>query len=204
MVKKESKKSKNKKKNTKKEQFNNDTFMFSMLLSVTCMLLVALKPYHFTLFSHSLTFSLLIIPIVIFISNYITKKYNFQNSFMSIIISTLMMIAFLLLVTNLTNKPVKLIEILGDPICYFISMFINLAIYYYILTNISTKSSMIIINYLFTMLLYTFLCIIFFNNIVLTNNFWTELLICSIIQFFISLILVYFDMKIERGIAKEK
>ena len=71
-TKKSTKKTKNKRsvKSRKSiEKYNNDIFMLSMLLSVTCVLAVALKTYQFTIFGNTLTFSLFIVPFIIFISN---------------------------------------------------------------------------------------------------------------------------------------
>lgn len=204
MTKKEEKKVTRKRKTTKKkkEEFSNDAFMLSMLLAVTCVLATSLKAYEFTLFNHTLTFSLLVLPIIVFISNYITKKQGFKNSLYSIIISTLMIITFLLLIENLTNQKANVMEILGYSISCFVSLFINLAIYYYILINMSSKSIMIGINYIFIMILNSFLNLIFFHELALTNDFWAEFTIAIIIQIIMSTILVYLDMKIERGIEK--
>lgn len=204
MTKKEEKKVVRKRKTTKKkkEEFSNDSFMLTMLLTVTCLLLTSLKAYQFTLFDQTLTFSVLILPIVIFISNYITKKEGFKNSLYSIIISSLMVVAFLLLIENLTNQKANVLEIFGYSLSCFVSLFINLSIYYYILINMSYKSIMIGLNYMFTIVLNSFIHLLFFNELVLTNSFWGQFTIAIIIQFILSIILICFDRKIERGIEK--
>ena len=51
MTKKESKNVSRKRKTKKKEEFNNDVFMLTMLLAVTCLLATSLKAYEFTLFN---------------------------------------------------------------------------------------------------------------------------------------------------------
>lgn len=204
MTKKEEKKVVRKRKTTKKkkEEFSNDSFMLTMLLTVTCLLLTSLKAYQFTLFDQTLTFSVLILPIVIFISNYITKKEGFKNSLYSVIISSLMVVAFLLLIENLTNQKANVLEIFGYSLSCFVSLFINLSIYYYILINMSYKSIMIGLNYMFTIVLNSFIHLLFFNKLALTNSFWGQFTIVIIIQFILSIILICFDRKIERGIEK--
>lgn len=204
MTKKEEKKVVRKRKTTKKkkEEFSNDSFMLTMLLTVTCLLLTSLKAYQFTLFDQTLTFSVLILPIVIFISNYITKKEGFKNSLYSVIISSLMVVAFLLLIENLTNQKANVLEIFGYSLSCFVSLFINLSIYYYILINMSYKSIMIGLNYMFTIVLNSFIHLLFFNELALTNSFWGQFTIAIIIQFILSIILICFDRKIERGIEK--
>lgn len=202
MTKKIEKKVNKKRKKNRKEEFSNDAFMLTMLLAVTCVLATSLKAYSFTLFNHTLTFSLLILPIIIFISNYITKKQGFKNSLYSIVISTLMIIAFLLLIENLTNQKAEALEILGYSLSYFVSLFINLSIYYYILINMSYKSLMIGLNYMFTIILNSFIHLVFFHEFTLTEGLWGEFIVSIIIQFILSIVLIYFDTKIERGIEK--
>lgn len=202
-TKKSTKKTKNKRsvKSRKSiEKYNNDIFMLSMLLSVTCVLAVALKTYQFTIFGNTLTFSLFIVPFIIFISNYITKKYGFKNSLFSIVVSTLMIVAFLLLIDNLTNRQASIMEIGGFIVIYFGSMFVNLLIYYYIILNMTSQSIMIGLNYLFTLVLNSFLYLLFFHNLVLSNSLWIELTLSFIIEFIISIGLIYCDRKIERGV----
>lgn len=202
-TKKSTKKTKNKRsvKSRKSiEKYNNDIFMLSMLLSVTCVLAVALKTYQFTIFGNTLTFSLFIVPFIIFISNYITKKYGFKNSLFSTVVSTLMIVAFLLLIDNLTNRQASIMEIGGFIVIYFGSMFVNLLIYYYIILNMTSQSIMIGLNYLFTLVLNSFLYLLFFHNLVLSNSLWIELTLSFIIEFIISIGLIYCDRKIERGV----
>ena len=202
-AKKSTKKTKNKRsmKSRKSiEKYNNDIFMLSMLLSVTCVLAVALKTYQFTIFGNTLTFSLFIVPFIIFISNYITKKYGFKNSLFSIVVSTLMIVAFLLLIDNLTNRQASIMKIGGFIVTYFGSMFVNLLIYYYIILNMTSQSIMIGLNYLFTLVLNSFLFLLFFHNLVLSSSLWIELTLSFIIEFIISIGLIYCDRKIERGV----
>lgn len=194
----------NKKKKTmaekKKEQYSNDFFMLTMLLSVTAVLSTALKAYEFNLFNQTLVFSFLVFPFIIFISNYITKRHTFKESLFSIVISSLMMIAFLLLIDNLTNQRADILEIFGYLVSYFGSMFINLVIYYYIITNMTPKSIMIGLNYMFTIVLNSFLHLLFFNDLILSDSLWIQFTISIVVQFVISIFLVFIDRKIERGV----
>ena len=132
--------------------------------------------------------------------NYITKKYGFKNSLFSIGVSTLVIVAFILLIDNLTNRQASITEISGFVVTYFGSMFINLLIYYYIILNMTSKSIMIGLNYLFTLVLNSFLYLLFFHELVLSSSLWMELTISFIIQFIISIGLIYCDRKIERGV----
>ncbi|MDO5003004.1 MAG: hypothetical protein Q4E39_02100 [bacterium] len=205
-VKKSSNKTNNrkKKKNVKSridiEKYNNDVFMFSILLSVICILAVSLKSYQFTVLGNNLPFSLFVVPFIIFISNYITKKFGFKNSLFSICVSSLIIIAFLLLIYNLTNREASIFEMFGLTVTYFGSLFVNLLIYYYVIFNMTSKSIMIGLNYVFICFLNSFLYLLFFHEMVLSNSLWMQLTISFIIQFIISIGLIYCDRKIERGV----
>ncbi len=205
-VKKSSNKTNNrkKKKNVKSridiEKYNNDVFMFSILLSVICILAVSLKSYQFTVLGNTLPFSLFVVPFIIFISNYITKKFGFKNSLFSICVSSLIIIAFLLLIYNLTNREASIFEMFGLTVTYFGSLFVNLLIYYYVIFNMTSKSIMIGLNYVFICFLNSFLYLLFFHEMVLSNSLWMQLTISFIIQFIISIGLIYCDRKIERGV----
>ena len=66
----------------------------------------------------------------------------------------------------------------------------------------TTKITIIGLNYLFIIILNSFLYLLFFHDLVLTDSFSIEYSISIIIQFILSIILVYFDTKIKRGIEK--
>ena len=64
----------------------------------------------------------------------------------------------------------------------------------------TSKSIMIGLNYLFTLVLNSFLYLLFFHELVLSSSLLRELTISFIIQFIISIGLIYCDRKIERGV----
>lgn len=198
MSRKATKKKKVQKKNT------NDSWMFAMLLSVFCILAVSLKTYQFHLMNTSLSFSVFVIPILVFISNYITKKYGFSDSFKSILIASLIVVAFLILIQDLTNRKLILLDIILPFIIYFISLFLNLAIYYYNLINMDEHKLLTYFNYIFTLMIYYLLYLLYSHNYIITNSFWKEYFISIIIGGILSFGAIYIDSKIVRGIPKNK
>ena len=201
-VKSKTKEKNNRKKKVTKKEIENEFLLFTFLLATISVLATSLKSYTFLLFGLNITFSVFVLPCILFISNYITKKEGFKNSLYAVIISTLMVKAFLFLIENLTNQKANVMEILGYSLSNFVSLFINLAIYYYILINLSYKSIMVELNYMFAFILNSFINLLFLNNLAFTNNFWGQFKIAIVIQFIISIVLVCFDRKIERGIEK--
>lgn len=192
------------KKKRKKKECYNDSWMFAMLLSTICILSVALNSYHFHLFGISLSFSVFAIPVVIFTSNYITKEYGFSDSLKSILISCLMIVAFSILIKDLVNQKLVLFDVLLPFFIYFVSLFINLAIYYYDLINFGLHKILTYLNYVFTFAVYYLFYLLYFHNYVITSNFWSEYFISIMIGIILAIFGVYIDSKIKRGIVKTK
>lgn len=193
-----------KKKKKKKNLEPNDSFLLAMLLSTISILAVSLKDYNFTLLNTEVTFSVFVVPIVLFVSNYITKKHGFKTALQSILMSSLIIIAFLFLIKDLVNQEIVLIEVIGHFVSYFICLFINLSIYYYILINFKENSFLIYFNYIFSIVIHHLIYLLFLHNMVITDNFWNEYFISIIIQGILIIGLVLMDSKIERGIKKVK
>ncbi len=193
-----------KKKTKKKETIQNDSFIFIMLLATISTLAVALKDYTFSMIGINSTFSIFIIPFILFTSNYITKKYGFKETLYGILISSLIIVTFLVLIKDLTNQRVIVLELLGYFFSYFISMFINLSIYYYIILNFKSNVILIYLNYVFSLIINHLMYLIFLHNMIMTDNFWKSYFVSIIIEMVISIGLVFIDSKIKRGIEKKK
>lgn len=193
-----------KKKTKKKEIIQNDSFIFIMLLATISTLAVALKDYTFSMIGINITFSIFIIPFILFTSNYITKKYGFKETLYGILISSLIIVTFLVLIKDLTNQRVIVLELLGYFFSYFISMFINLSIYYYIILNFKSNVILIYLNYVFSLIINHLMYLIFLHNMIMTDNFWKSYFVSIIIEMVISIGLVFIDNKIKRGIEKKK
>ena len=187
-------------KKKKKKVEHNDSWMFAMLLSVICILAIALSSFHFHLLNTSLSFSIFVIPVVIFTSNYITKEYGFSDSLKSILIACLIIVAFSMLIKDLVNQKLVLFDILLPFIIYFVSLFVNLAIYYYDLINFGAHKILTYLNYVFTFAVYYLFYLLYFHNYTITNNFWKEYFISIGAGALIAIFGVYIDSKIKRGL----
>lgn len=191
-------------KSKKNEIVQNDSLLFTMLLSTMSILAVALKDYTFSLGNMQITFSIFVMPLIIFISNYITKKYGFKVSLQAILISSLIIVAFIILIKDLVNQKMIMLEIIGHFISYFVSLFINLSIYYYILINFKENEFLVYFNYIFSIVIHHLIYLLFLYHMVITDNFWNNYFIAIAIQAIMVIGLVVFDRKIERGIKKTK
>lgn len=195
---------KNKKTSKKKKNIKNDSFILAMLLSTVSILAVALKDYSFHLGDLQITFAVFAIPIILFISNYITKKYGFKTSLQAILVSSLIIVAFIILIKDLVNQRIILLEVVGHFVSYFVSLFINLSIYYYILINFRENQFLIYFDYMFSIVIHHMLYLLFLYRMVITDHFWNHYFGMIAIEGILAIVLVMIDKKIERGIKKEK
>ncbi len=195
---------KNKKTSKKKKNIKNDSFILAMLLSTVSILAVALKDYSFHLGDLQITFAVFAIPIILFISNYITKKYGFKTSLQAILVSSLIIVAFIILIKDLVNQRIILLEVVGHFVSYFVSLFINLSIYYYILINFRENQFLIYFDYMFSIVIHHMLYLLFLYRMVITDHFWNHYFGMIAIEGIFAIVLVMIDKKIERGIKKEK
>lgn len=188
----------------KKKAIKNDGLLLAMLLSTVSILAVALKDYSFHLGDLQITFAVFVIPIILFVSNYITKKYGFKTSLQSILVSSLIIVAFIILIKDLVNQKIILLELVGHFVSYFVSLFINLSIYYYILINFRENQFLIYFDYIFSIVIHHMLYLLFLYHMVITDRFWNHYFGAIAIQGVLAIVLVMIDKKIERGIKKEK
>ncbi len=194
---------KTKRNQNKKNIINNECFMFSMLLATISILAVTLNDYTFKIGVLNITFSVFVFPIILFISNYITKKYGFKAALQAIFISSLTIVAFIILIKDLVNQPISFLELCGQFISYFIGLFINLCIYYYNLINFKENIFLIYFNYIFSIIMYHLVYLLFLYNMLATEYFWNQYFVSLIIQGLMIIGLVWLDSKIERGISKD-
>lgn len=195
------------KKNSKKKnksKIKNDSFLFSMLLATISILAITLKDYHFPLGNFDMSFAIFVMPIVFFVSNIMTKKFGFKTSLQAILISSLMIVAFVILIKDLVNQKIIAVEIFGNFISYFVSLFINLSIYYYILIHFKENVFLVYFNYIFSFIIYHMIYLLFLYRMIVTDHFWNQYFMSVVLQGVLSIFFVVLDSKVRRGMKKEK
>ena len=66
-------------------------WVYVLLLSTIVILAQSLKDYTFSFDNVTLTYSIFIIPIIYFVTNFITKKYGYSKSIIGISISSILL-----------------------------------------------------------------------------------------------------------------
>ena len=71
----------------KKNELYDDSWIYILLLTTLAILLESLKSYTFKISGVNITYSIILLPIVFLIANYITKKYSYKRCVAAIAIS---------------------------------------------------------------------------------------------------------------------
>ena len=181
----------------------NDSWIYIMLLSTLVILTESLKNYTFV-FTTKITYSVFLIPIILLISNFITKKYGFKRSLLGIIISTISLIAFVAVMYFAIGANFSFSVISGQVIGYVVCQLVNLCIYCFLLNNTTSPYILVLISYLFSLIAFYLVYTIVQADLVIGQNFWNGYFISLGIQLTELTVITMFDKSIKRGIYSKK
>lgn len=188
----------------KEELIYNDCWMYILLLTTLVILCESLKSYTIKIFGVYLTFSLFLLPLIYFLANYITKKYDYKKTVAAIAISGVILVCFPMIMAFALGKSMSLSNLSGEFCAYVVSQFINLTIYLFLLNNTKSPKILIYLNYLFSLVIYYMFYTLIYLNMIILDNFWKGYLITIIIQAFLVIPITIIDKKIKRGQQKIK
>ncbi len=193
-----------KKKKKKEEIIYNDCWMYILLETTLVILIESLKSYNFKIFGVYLTYSVFLLPLVYFLANYITKKYDYKKTVATIAISGVILICFPMGMSFILGKSLPLSSLSGEFCAYVVSHFINLTIYLFLLNNTKSPKILIFLNYLFALIIFYMFYTLIHLNMIILDNFWEGYILTIIIQLFIIIPIVIIDKSIKRGFNKKE
>lgn len=176
-------------------------WVYILLLSTIVILGHALKDYSFSFDNVSLTYSIFILPVVFFITNFITKKYGYGKSIVAISFSGVALVVFSFLMSLIIGQQFNFYDICGGFCGYVVSQFVNLSIYQFIITNTNSSFILIYLTYIFAFVVFYLFYTLIYMNLLVFDNYWTSYFSTLIIQGVLCFLLVFFDVNIKRGIA---
>ncbi len=176
----------------------DDSWMYILLLTTLTILLYSLSTYKFSVSDTKITYSILGLPLVFFIANYITKKYNYAKTVTAIATSAVFMVIFVLVVNFALGKETVLIDISGHFCGYVISQFVNLTIYYFLIQNTNQPLPLIFLTYLFSLIVFYMFYTIINLNMMISEQYWSGYFITLCIQSLICAIISIIDKKTIR------
>ena len=182
------------------KDLNNDFWIYTMLLSTLVILIESLKTYMITIKETPITLAIFLVPIMYFIANYITKKFGFMRTILSIGISAVSLVGFVALMYFIIGGQLNFALINGQLVGYIISQLVNLFIYCFLLNNTTTPWPLLLINYLFAFIVFYMVYTVMQADMIIKATFWMGYFITLGIQFVEAIILTIIDKQIKRGL----
>ncbi len=183
----------------KDEKLYQDSWLYILLLTTLVILIESLREYTFYLGGVQLSYSLLPLPLVYFLVNYIVKKFNYHQAIAAISISGVIYVCFSAIVSFGLGERLILSSVSGEFCGYVISQFVNLTIYYYIMNSTRGSYTLVFLNYIFALIVYYFFYTIIHLDSITADGYWTTYFLTLIIQAIICIPLTIIDYKIKRG-----
>ena len=187
-----------KEKNIILEEKYEDCWVYFLLLTTAVIFISSLKSFTFTLLGVELTYALFFLPLIYFISNYITKMFDYKKAVSAIAISGVMSICFLAIISFAMGKRLILSSHSAEFCGYVVSQFFNLTLYYHLTKN--KKDSLInlfIVNLLSLIIFYLFYTLIDLRELTY-STYWMGYGLTIIIQGIICIPFTILDFKIKK------
>jgi len=183
----------------RKKDIYNDSWMYILLLITLVILTESLKTYTFNVGNADLTYSVFLLPIIYFLTNYITRKYDYRKGVAAICLSAVSMVLFIGLMNITFQKNFTLISIVGEFCGYVVSQFVNLTLYYFVIKNTTSPYLLLFTNYIFSLvvfyMVYTFMAL----QLLVIESYWIGYFITLTIQIMICLVLSLIDFLEQKG-----
>ena len=184
---------------TKKNKNEEDLWMYILLQTTLLILIESIKIFKFSINGIKISYIILLLPLTIFISNYIIKKYNYKAAIINIITSGFGALIYMMIMSFVMNRPFMLTNTIGEFITYIISQFTNLIIYSFLLDNTKSPHTLVFLNYLFVLIIYYMVYTVFYLNLIMLDGYWERYFISITIQIIICIPLTIGDKLIKRG-----
>ena len=175
-------------------------WVYVLLLSTIVILAHSLKDYTFSFDNVSLTYALFLLPVIYFVTNYITKKYGYTKSIIGISVSGVVLVLFSFIMSFVIGKDFSFYDICGGFCAYVVSQLVNLTIYQYLLVNTSGSFLLIYLTYLFAFVVHYLFYTLIYMDLLVFDNYWISYFSTLILQGMLTFLLVFFDVNLKRGI----
>ncbi len=193
-----------KEKISKKEEINlevnNLTLAYTFLLSTLIIFVKSLESFKLVLFDNTVSFSIFAIPFVYFLVDVILKEIGLKPAKIATFCSIIVLIIVTLVTDNIFGFEFNFLSFFGIVLAYFISQFLNISIYYYMLSNYKTPLFLVFFNMVFCLLVNNMIYMFFSMNMIFNNTFWASYIIIICIQVLICMILTIILNLVEQGI----
>ena len=173
----------------KKNKIKEDRLVYLLLLSSFLILFITLEKYTFTIKETSITYSYLIVPILLLITNIIYKRLKLNELLKIIILSLIVLLVFITIINFSLGLTTNFNELIRPIISLIISIIINIIILTLTIKKYKSIYLLILLNYLFSIITYNIIYQLFLR----TNIDYTYYMILLPIELFIVIIISIID-----------
>ena len=194
-----------KKKVSKKEEIVNVGVRklaagYIFLLIAFSLFFVCLHSFNLYAFDIELNYSIFILPILFFLIDVILKEVGYSYGIAALVLSAAFIFVAYMYLDILFNIEFNMIKYIGVVLAYSVSQFLNLSIYYYMLDNYRTPYFFVVVNFIFSILIYNMIYMLFSLGLVFSDGFWSSYLIVVALQTLISMICGILLRLIKQGV----
>lgn len=179
---------------TKKQE----AWIFIFFQTALVILMESIKTYKLNIFNISISYSMFVIPFLLFLSHYITKKYNVRYALLGIFISGLVTLLFMIAMSFALGKVMIVGDYLGELLAYLVCQIINVAFYLYIINNTKEHKVIVLLNYIFSLLFFHIIYTLYYLNYIELNNFWFKYILTIVLETIVLIPLTIIDKKIKK------
>ena len=90
-------------------------------------------------------------------------------------------------------------SISGELCGYVVSHFVNLTIYMFLLNNTKSPVILVLLNYMFSLIVYYMFYTLIYLNMIVLDSFWKGYFITLAMQFVLCIPIAIYDKSIKRG-----
>lgn len=176
------------------------TYAYSFLLSAAVVFILSLKSFTFDFLGNSISYAIFIMPFLYFLVELIVKEIGYKPARIAVFISTIVIYIASMLIDVIFGAKFSIFNYFGITFSYFLSQFLNLSIYYYMLDNYNTPLFFVTLNMIFCLLVHNMLYMLFTSGMIFTTTFWTSYILIVFLQFIICVILSILINLVRQGI----
>ena len=180
----------------KKKQ--DDLWVYILLEAALLIFIESLKTFHVSINKVLISLSIPIIPFIFLITNIIIKKYNYKKGLLSVVISLIAAILFVLLMSFALNRQIDMKLYIGEAVAYIVSELVNIFIYKYIQNNTKKSYPLIYLSYIFSLIFFYMTYTLSYLNSNIIDGYWQRYSISIIIQIITCIPITIIDKKIAK------
>ena len=164
----------------KKNKKYNDTWIYTLLVSALTILYISIYNYKFTYYELSFPYSYLLIPIILYIINYLSNR-KVLNIILTILGSVIFTYLYNIILSFSLGMIIPIKELTIKLLPIFITEIINYLLFKHLHKNTKEGYILILLNYLFSFIIFIIIKSIIDINILVTSDYYLEYIINIII-----------------------